>query len=186
MQSVKLMSKTFNDPIHGRIEIPRACVRIIDTPQFQRLRGLKQLGLTSFVFSGATHTRFEHSIGACWLAGQWATHLKQRHPMLVTNEDVLNVQIAALVHDLGHGCFSHTFERFIQKARPDVVWKHEEMSVRIFERLLLENDIHMAKRDVDFITHAILGNQASFLNSIVNNTLNGIDAVRRTNPPPSR
>jgi HD superfamily phosphohydrolase len=54
--------KIFNDPIHGRIEISDYCIKIIDTVAFQRLRNLKQLGLTSYVFYGATHTRFEHSI----------------------------------------------------------------------------------------------------------------------------
>lgn len=53
----------FNDPIHGHIEIPPLCVKIIDTPQFQRLRSIKQLGGTYFVYPGASHNRFEHYIG---------------------------------------------------------------------------------------------------------------------------
>ncbi|EDO26257.1 predicted protein, partial [Nematostella vectensis] len=55
--------KVFNDPIHGHIDVHPLCVKIIDTPQFQRLRNLKQLGGCYFVFPGAAHNRFEHSIG---------------------------------------------------------------------------------------------------------------------------
>lgn len=57
------MSKLFNDPIHGHITLSPLCVDVIDTVHFQRLRDLKQLGTASFVFTGACHTRFEHSIG---------------------------------------------------------------------------------------------------------------------------
>ena len=81
------MSKLFNDPIHGRIEIPDYCVRIIDTPEFQRLRYLKQLGCTNFVFHGATHTRFEHSIGVSWLAGEWVRHLMNKQPGTRNNSE---------------------------------------------------------------------------------------------------
>ena len=109
------MSKIFNDPIHGRIEIPNYCVEIIDTLPFQRLRNLKQLGFTSYVFPGATHTRFEHSIGVCYLSGEWARHLQKRNPELSISENEIKIiMISGLVHDIGHGPFSHTFERFIK------------------------------------------------------------------------
>lgn len=68
--------KTYNDPIHGHIEIPLYCNEFIDTPQFQRLRDVKQLGLTYYVYMGATHNRFEHSIGVCYLAGRMLEHLQ--------------------------------------------------------------------------------------------------------------
>jgi len=58
-----VIEKVFNDPIHGHIELHPLCVRIIDTPQFQRLRYLKQLGASYYVFPGASHNRFEHSLG---------------------------------------------------------------------------------------------------------------------------
>ena len=60
--------QVFNDPIHGHIELHPLCVRIIDTPQFQRLRYLKQLGSCYFVYPGATHNRFEHSLGYVFYA----------------------------------------------------------------------------------------------------------------------
>lgn len=133
--------KIFNDPIHGHIEIHPLCVKIIDTPQFQRLRSIKQLGGTYFVYPGASHNRFEHSIGVCHLAGQLASELKARQPELkITDNDVLCVQIAGLCHDLGHGPFSHMFDG---KFLPSVgsVTKHESLSVKMFEHLVERNNL---------------------------------------------
>ena len=69
--------KVFNDPIHGHIELTTIDIQVIDTPQFQRLRDLKQMGVSYYVFPGATHNRFEHSIGVCHLAGKWAKILQK-------------------------------------------------------------------------------------------------------------
>lgn len=68
--------KILNDPIHGHMELPSYCVEMIDTPQFQRLRDLKQLGTTYFIFPGASHNRFEHSIGVSHLANTLMNRFK--------------------------------------------------------------------------------------------------------------
>uniref|UniRef100_A0A9J8ACM6 Deoxynucleoside triphosphate triphosphohydrolase SAMHD1 n=1 Tax=Cyprinus carpio carpio TaxID=630221 RepID=A0A9J8ACM6_CYPCA len=117
--------KVFNDPIHGHIELHPLLVRFIDTPQFQRLRHIKQLGGTYLVFPGASHNRFEHSIGVGYLAGCLVQALNERQPeLLITKQDFLCVQIAGLCHDLGHGPFSHMFDgMFIPKVRPGEKWK---------------------------------------------------------------
>eukprot|EP00105_Crassostrea_gigas_P000726 XP_011412641.1 PREDICTED: deoxynucleoside triphosphate triphosphohydrolase SAMHD1 [Crassostrea gigas] len=117
-----LPGKVFNDPIHGHIEIHPLCVKIIDTPQFQRLRSIKQLGGKYFVYPGASHNRFEHSLGVCHLAGQLASALKTQQPDLgITNHDVLCVQIAGLCHDLGHGPFSHMFDgKFLPSVKSEI------------------------------------------------------------------
>ncbi|KAJ0065786.1 hypothetical protein NL108_018660 [Boleophthalmus pectinirostris] len=110
--------KVFNDPIHGQMEFHHFLVKIIDTPQFQRLRYLKQLGGAYFVYSGASHNRFEHCLGVAYLAGRLVQSLREKQPELgITDRDILCVQIAGLCHDLGHGPFSHMFDdMFIPKA----------------------------------------------------------------------
>ncbi|XP_034000671.1 deoxynucleoside triphosphate triphosphohydrolase SAMHD1-like [Trematomus bernacchii] len=109
--------KVFNDPIHGHMELHPLLVKIIDTPQFQRLRYLKQLGAGYLVYPGASHNRFEHSIGVGYLAGELVKALKEKQDLNITDRDILCVQITGLCHDLGHGPFSHVFDAmFIPKA----------------------------------------------------------------------
>jgi len=180
------MSKIFNDPIHGRIEIPDYCVDIIDTVEFQRLRNLKQLGFTNYVFSGATHSRFEHSIGVCYIAGEWAKHLQNKHPeLMIVNAEIAMVQIAGLIHDLGHGPFSHTFERYIKKVRPEINYNHEMMTIKICNQMIksmskLPNKLPNTDKDfLDKIEKIIKGEpleQKPYLAHIVHNTINGLDA----------
>jgi len=170
------MSKFFNDSVLGRIEIPDYCVKIIDTSAFQRLRYLKQLGCTYFVFHGATHTRFEHSIGVCWLAGEWIKHLMNKQPELeITQNDVKLIQISSLLHDIGHGPYSHTFERFIRKTRPELNYNHEEMSMHIIKNIYGSAIGHETCQQVCEI---ILGKPIDkpYLGHIVHNTINGLDA----------
>uniref|UniRef100_A0A7N8XA68 Deoxynucleoside triphosphate triphosphohydrolase SAMHD1 n=1 Tax=Mastacembelus armatus TaxID=205130 RepID=A0A7N8XA68_9TELE len=196
-------SKVFNDPIHGHIELHPLLIKIIDTPQFQRLRNIKQLGGTYFVFPGASHNRFEHSIGVGYLAGQLLQALNKRQPgLLICRRDILCVQIAGLCHDLGHGPFSHMFDgMFIPKARPGIHWKHEKASLDMFDYLVSDNGLKplmeehglVLPEDLDFIKEQIAGpldtnaaqgqkwpykgrlKDKSFLYEIVANKRNGID-----------
>ncbi|KAF5899114.1 deoxynucleoside triphosphate triphosphohydrolase SAMHD1-like isoform X1, partial [Clarias magur] len=130
--------KIFNDSVHGHIKMHPLLVEIIDTPEFQRLRNIKQLGGGYFVFPGASHNRFEHSIGVAHLAGELVRSLRGSLKEKSVNsddfKDELCVQIAGLCHDLGHGPFSHVFEVFMKEA--NVPWKHEEESVKMLEKLL--------------------------------------------------
>ncbi|XP_028427157.1 deoxynucleoside triphosphate triphosphohydrolase SAMHD1-like [Perca flavescens] len=101
-KKLKMDLKVFNDPIHGTVELHPLLIKIIDTPQFQRLRNIKQLGGVYFVYPGASHNRFEHSIGVAHLAGQLVEALRTRQPELdIDDRDVLCVKIAGLCHDLG-------------------------------------------------------------------------------------
>ncbi|XP_072412368.1 deoxynucleoside triphosphate triphosphohydrolase SAMHD1-like [Chiloscyllium punctatum] len=193
--------KIFNDPIHGHIEMHPLLVRIIDTPQMQRLRFIKQLGGAYFVFPGASHNRFEHSIGVAYLAGQLIKALAERQPDLdISQRDILCVKVAGLCHDLGHGPFSHLFDRkFIPKARGnDVGWKHEEGSRAMFDHMIKTNKLEgifqdyglVLPKDLDFIKEQIAGpeesnndpwpykgrpKEKSFLYEIIANKRNGID-----------
>lgn len=108
--------KLIQDRVHAHIFLPMLAMDIVDTPEFQRLRGLKQLGTTFFLYPGATHTRFEHSIGVAHMASLVVQHLAQKQPELrITEADILCVTIAGLCHDIGHGPFSHLFEKVLQR-----------------------------------------------------------------------
>ncbi|PIK40866.1 putative deoxynucleoside triphosphate triphosphohydrolase SAMHD1-like [Apostichopus japonicus] len=158
-------TKVFNDSVHGHIEIP-LLVSIIDTPEFQRLRFIKQLGMCYFVYPGASHNRFEHSLGVSYLAGELARTLQSKQKNLkITKEDILCVEIAGLCHDLGHGPFSHLFdEAFLPKVRPDYKGKHEKLSVDMFEHMLKKNKLRkqfenykLEEEDIVFIKEQIFG-----------------------------
>lgn len=92
------------DPVHGYVKLDGLALELADTPQMQRLRWIKQLGLASLVYPGANHTRFEHSLGAYHLAGLLAEQLG------LDEDEMLNVSAAALLHDAGHGPLSHATE----------------------------------------------------------------------------
>jgi uncharacterized protein len=102
--------KIINDPIYGFINIPGELIfDIIEHPYFQRLRRIKQLGLTDFVYPGALHTRFHHALGSMHLMGLALTNLRSKGHE-ISNEELEAAQIAVLLHDIGHGPFSHTLE----------------------------------------------------------------------------
>ncbi|KAJ1952038.1 SAM domain and HD, partial [Dispira parvispora] len=106
--------KHFNDPAHGYISFGPFMLDIIDTPQFQRLRYLKQMGTSYFVFPGASHNRFEHCLGVGYLAGNLITRFQETQPELaITERELRCIQVAGLCHDLGHGPFSHVFDSII-------------------------------------------------------------------------
>lgn len=101
------MATTLRDPIHGGIRLDDWVVPIVDHPEFQRLRRIHQLGTAQLVYPGAHHTRFEHSLGAYHLAGRFAESLA------LSDEEALTVRAGALLHDIGHGPFSHAFEELL-------------------------------------------------------------------------
>ncbi len=102
--------KIVNDPVHGFINIRTALAyELIAHPYYQRLRNIKQLGLTHLVYPGACHTRFQHAMGAMHLMGQALEVLRYKgHP--ISDEEVEAAECAMLLHDIGHGPFSHALE----------------------------------------------------------------------------
>lgn len=127
--------KIINDPVYGFLTIPFELVfDIIEHPWFQRLRRIRQLGLTDLVYPGALHTRFHHTLGAVHLTGQAIEELRAKE-YLITNEEAEAVTLAILMHDIGHGPFSHALENSIVTGI-----SHEEISLLFMERLNEEFD----------------------------------------------
>lgn len=107
--------KIINDPIYGFVTLPNDIIYdLINHPYFQRLRRIKQLGLTNLVYPGALHTRFHHAIGAMHLMQEAVLTLKQKD-IAITEDEEQAVLIAILLHDIGHGPFSHALEHSIVK-----------------------------------------------------------------------
>ena len=125
--------KVINDPVHGFIAIHDELIyAIIEHPYFQRLRRIKQLGLTDFVYPGAHHTRFHHALGAYHLMRKALMTLKNKG-VEISPEEEQGAQIAILLHDIGHGPFSHTLEHTLMR---DI--SHEEISLLFMESLNAE------------------------------------------------
>ncbi|KAK3598427.1 hypothetical protein CHS0354_016425, partial [Potamilus streckersoni] len=123
------------DPVYGTIHLDYLSVKIIDTPWFQRLRYIKQLSLADYVYPGATHTRFAHSIGVYHLARQMIKQIETHPTTKMDDFDKRCIRVAALCHDLGHGPFSHLYEQ-IGKELGVVTLEHEDVSQAVMEQIL--------------------------------------------------
>lgn len=100
--------KLLRDAVHGDIELEPLEVELIDTPEFQRLRGIKQLGTASLVYPSATHTRFEHCLGTSWIARRMIEALQRSRAF--SADETTAIRLAALLHDITHIPFGHTLE----------------------------------------------------------------------------
>jgi len=105
--------KRISDPVHGTVELTRVEVDLINTPAFQRLRNVKQLGLAHYVFPGADYSRFAHSVGVCHVTGKILDALKRVAPGQLKPKEIEKYRLAALLHDLGHYPYSHATEEAI-------------------------------------------------------------------------
>ena len=122
--------KIINDPVHGFIKIPYEIIfDIMEHRCFQRLRRISQTGLLSLIFPGAPHTRFHHAIGAMHLMFNALEILKQKD-MKISTEEEKGAMLAVLLHDVGHGPFSHALENILMDN-----WHHEKLSLLLMEQL---------------------------------------------------
>ncbi|MGB0915515.1 MAG: HD domain-containing protein [Crocinitomicaceae bacterium] len=133
VNTINNKKKIFNDPVYGFISIPFEIIfDVIEHPYFQRLRRIKQLGLTHLVYPGALHTRFHHVLGAMHLMTKAVATIRRKGHE-ITEEEEKAVLLAILLHDIGHGPFSHALEH-------DIVCgvSHEDISEYFMERLSKE------------------------------------------------
>lgn len=122
--------KIINDPVHGFIKIPHEILfDVIEHPYFQRLRRISQTGLLSLIFPGAKHTRFHHALGAMNLMFKALETLKLKG-VKISKEEEKAAMLAILMHDIGHGPFSHALENMLMDD-----WHHEKISILLMNRL---------------------------------------------------
>ncbi len=130
--------KIFNDPVYGFISVPNPSILLdlIDHRYFQRLRRISQTALSYYVYPGAHHTRFHHALGAYHLMTQ-AVHVLKQKGIDITEAECEGVCIAVLLHDIGHGPFSHTLEHTL------IDIHHEDLSLAFMEKLNEEFDFKL-------------------------------------------
>jgi len=154
------------DPIHDFIRLNKTEHQIIDTPEFHRLRRIKQLSGAHLTYPGAQHTRFEHSLGVLHIASMAASSLNSKG--LMSTDDIENIRLAALLHDIGHGPFSHLFEEVLQRKKQS----HEDVGKQIILKSEIGDIISKSGYDKKLIHNLAVGqSKMQYLNEIVSGAL---------------
>ncbi len=143
------IKKQIQDNVHGYISLTESEMGVIDTPIFQRLRNIKQLGATYLVYPGAMHTRYAHSLGTLFMMDLF---LRSSVKMEVSDEDAEKLRLAGMLHDIGHYPFSHTLEHTIVESLKGK--SHEEFGTEIIKKFLAEK---LENYSVEEITRIISG-----------------------------
>jgi HD superfamily phosphohydrolase len=158
------------DPVHGYVYITEAEKEIIDSYPVQRLRRLRQLAGAEYVYPGANHTRFEHSIGVMYLAGKVAEN--PNISQIISEEEAEAVRIAGLLHDVGHGPFSHVFEHLLTKKLNKT---HEDITAWIIKYSELKDLLGGLGYKAEDIAELAVGSLAvrgkAFLNQIIRSSI---------------
>lgn len=154
--------KIINDPVYGFLRFPeREVMHIINHPWFQRLRHIKQMAMAHLVYPGAVHTRLHHSLGACYLMGEALEGLSGKG-IEISKEDCLAARLAILLHDIGHGPFSHALEHTLVEGV-----SHETLSMMIMQQLNIELD-GILENAIKVFDH---GYQHKYLHQLVSSQL---------------
>ena len=154
------------DPIHDFVRVYDNELKIIDTPIFQRLRRIRQLSGAHLIYPGAQHTRFEHSLGVMHIASMAGNALSDKG--IISVDDIQNLRFAGLLHDIGHGPFSHLFEELLQKKKHS----HEVVGKEIILKTAIGDLISKAGYDKKFITKLAFGDSKfQFMNEIISGAL---------------
>ncbi|MBI5697447.1 MAG: HD domain-containing protein, partial [Thaumarchaeota archaeon] len=155
------------DPIHDFIRVYDTELKIIDLPIFQRLRRIRQLSGAHLTYPAAQHSRFEHSLGVMHIAGQAAIALKEKG--FLSTDQIQEIRLAALLHDVGHGPFSHLFEEVLQTKKKI---SHEEIGKKIILESEVGDILSKAGFDKKHITKLAFGDSKyRFVNEIISGSL---------------
>ena len=154
------------DPIHDFVRVYDNELKIIDTPIFQRLRRIRQLSGAHLIYPGAQHTRFEHSLGVMHIASMAGHALNEKG--IVSSDNIQNLRFAGLLHDIGHGPFSHLFEELLQKRK----MSHEDIGRDIILKTQIGDLISANGFNKKFITELAFGDSKfQFMNEIISGAL---------------
>jgi len=155
------------DPIHEFERVYDNELKIIDTPIFQRLRRIRQLSGAHLIYPGAQHTRFEHSLGVMHIASMAGQALAEKG--IVSSDDIQNLRLAGLLHDIGHGPFSHLFEEIFEEKRKI---SHEDLGRDIILKTEIGDIISKNGFDKKLITKLAFGDsKLQFMNEIISGAL---------------
>ena len=154
------------DPIHDFIRVHEHELSIIDDPIFQRLRRIRQLSGAHLTYPAAQHTRFEHSLGVMHIASQAGHALKEKG--IVKSDDIEILRLSGLLHDIGHGPFSHLFEEIIQEKKIS----HEDFGKEIILKSEIGDKLSKNGFDKKLITKVAFGDSKfQYMNEIVSGAL---------------
>ena len=171
-----MTTQSINCPLHGFITLTPRMRQIVDTPEFKRLHKLRQLGVTYLVYPSANHTRFEHSLGVSHLAKLLMISLSKKNIDLNIDENLIElVQIAGLIHDIGHGPFSHLYDDLLLNPEDP---HHEERGIQIFKKMVQKYTLPFTIQEVNFIIQLINPNEENknnWLYQIIANKYCSID-----------
>jgi len=155
------------DPIHDFIRVYNSELKIIDNPIFQRLRRIRQLSGAHLTYPGAQHTRFEHSLGVMHIAGRASQTLQEKG--VLKTDDIDSIRLAALLHDIGHGPFSHLFEEVLQQKKKI---SHENIGKQLILKTEIGDILSKSGNDKKFITKlAFGGSKFPFMNELLSGSL---------------
>jgi hypothetical protein len=155
------------DPIHDFVRVYDNELKIIDTPIFQRLRRIRQLSGAHLIYPGAQHTRFEHSLGVMHIASMAGQALAEKG--VVSFDDIQNLRLAGLLHDIGHGPFSHLFEEVFEEKRKI---SHEDLGRDIILKTEIGEIISKNGFDKKLVTKLAFGDsKLQFMNEIISGAL---------------
>lgn len=148
-----MYAKYVKDPVHGYIGLTNVEKNIIDSFPVQRMRGIKQLSVTSIAYPGGDHSRFSHALGTMHLAGKIIESLEPKES--IPNDDWQLVRLGGLLHDVGHGPFSHSFEAVLS---PHLGLTHEDMGARVIRESSLADKIESHGFDPNELAELVFGN----------------------------